>query len=156
MKCHVNLTSNGSGIGMNQMKFGFRYGMGCAGRVETQIQQSQTNDHPLVLSSIQTARQVEKQDVEVDSFGEVKLRQGVAQERRISVEDEEMRHGRKSRSQRFDGYKRHVLRDLDTGLVRAVGVTRANIPEASVTDAIATDLKLQKINLVELHIDRAY
>jgi len=61
---------------------------------------------------------------------------------------------RKSRSQRFDGYKRHVLRDLDTGLVRAVGVTRANIPEASVTDA--TDLKLQKINLVELHIDRAY
>jgi len=67
-----------------------------------------------------------------------------------------MRHGRKSRSQRFDGYKRHVLRDLDTGLVRAVGVTRANIPEASVTDAIATDLKLQKINLVELHIDRAY
>jgi len=112
-------------------------------RVETQIQQqSQANDHPLVLS-IQTARQVEKQDVEVD-FGEVKLRQGVAQERRISVEDEEMRHGRKSRSQRFDGYKRHVLRDLDTGLVRAVGVTRANIPEASVTDAIATDLKLRK------------
>jgi len=42
--------------------------MGCAERVETQIQQqSQTNDHPLVLSSIQTARQVEKQDVEVDS-----------------------------------------------------------------------------------------
>jgi len=35
---------------------------------ETQIQQqSQANDHPLVLSSIQTARQVEKQDVEVDS-----------------------------------------------------------------------------------------
>jgi len=33
-------------------------------------QQSQANDHPLVLSSIQTARQVEKQDVEVDS-GEV-------------------------------------------------------------------------------------
>jgi len=91
-------------------------------RVETQIQQSQANDHPLVLS-IQTARQVEKQDV--GDPGEVKLRQGVAQERRISVEDE-MRHGRKSRSQRFDGYKRHVLRDLDTGLVRAVGVTRAN------------------------------
>ena len=67
-----------------------------------------------------------------------------------------MRHGRKSKSQRFDGYKRHILRDLDNGLVRAVGVTRANIPEASVTDAIAIDLKCQKVNLVELHIDRAY
>ena len=32
-----------------------------------------------------------------------------------------MRHGRKSRSVLFDGYKRHVLRDLDTGLVPAVG-----------------------------------
>ncbi|MDZ7963340.1 MAG: hypothetical protein RMY34_36755 [Aulosira sp. DedQUE10] len=67
-----------------------------------------------------------------------------------------MRHGRKTKTQRFDGYKRHVLRDLDNGLVRAVGVTRANIPEASVTDAIAIDLKYQKVNLVELHIDRAY
>jgi len=123
----------------------------CAGARKLK-QQPQANDHPLVLSSIQTARQVEKQDVEVDSFG-VKLRQGVAQERRISVEDEEMRHGRKSRSQRFDGYKRHVLRDLDTGLVRAVGVTRANIPEASVTDAIATDLKPRTWSS---YIDRAY
>lgn len=67
-----------------------------------------------------------------------------------------MRHGRKSKTQLFDGYKRHVLRDLDNGLVRAVGFTRANIPEASVTDAIAIDLKCQKVNLVELHIDRAY
>jgi len=66
--------------------------MGCAGASRNSNSQSQANDHPLVLSSIQTARQVEKQDVEVDSFGEVKLRQGVAQERRISVEDEEMRH----------------------------------------------------------------
>lgn len=94
--------------------------------------------------------------MEVDAHGEIKLRTGVAKERRISIEDEEMRHGRKSKTQLFDGYKRHVLRDLDNGLVRAVGVTRANIPEASVTDAIAIDLKCQKVNLVELHIDRAY
>jgi hypothetical protein len=35
----------------------------------------------------------------------------------------QMRHGRKSRSVRVDGYKRHVVRDLDTGLIRAVGMT---------------------------------
>ncbi|MBD2478566.1 transposase [Anabaena sp. FACHB-83] len=101
-------------------------------------------------------RLIEAQDVEVDAHGKIKLLKGVAKERRISIEDEEMRHGRKSKSQRFDGYKRHVLRDLDNGLVRAVGITRANVPEASVTDAIATDLKHQQVNLVELHIDRAY
>src|SRR5208337_2571552 len=56
------------------------------------------------------------------------LRRGVAKDRRISVEDGQMRHGRKSRSVLVDGYKRHVLRDLGTG-----GWT-----------------------LAELHIDRAY
>jgi transposase len=35
-----------------------------------------------------------------------------------------MLHGRKSRLVRFDGYKRHLLRDLDTGLAAAVGITR--------------------------------
>lgn len=39
--------------------------------------------------------------------------------------DEDMRHGRKSRSQKFDGYKRHVLKDLELQMVSAVGVTRA-------------------------------
>ncbi len=67
-----------------------------------------------------------------------------------------MRHGRKSRSKRFDGYKRHVLRDLDIGIVRAVGLTPANVPEAWVSDAISADLLAQGVNLVELYIDRAY
>jgi transposase len=80
----------------------------------------------------------------------------VAKDRRISVEDADMRHGRKTRSVRFDGYKRHVLRDLDTGLVTAVGITAANAPEASVTGAITADLAAAGPRLAELHIDRAY
>ena len=56
--------------------------------------------------------------------------QGVANDRLISLADLEMRHGRKSSTQRIDGYKRHVLRDLDSGLVRAVGITAANAPES--------------------------
>ena len=67
-----------------------------------------------------------------------------------------MRHGRKSRSVLFDGYKRHVLTDLDTGLVPAVGITPANVPEASVTGAITADLDAAGLTLAELHIDRAY
>jgi Transposase DDE domain len=84
------------------------------------------------------------------------LRRGVARDRRISVEDSQMRHGRKSRSVLFDGYKRHVMRDLDSGLVPAVGITPANVPEAAVTDDIATDLQAAGMSLAELHIDRAY
>jgi hypothetical protein len=55
--------------------------------------------------------------------------------RRISVEDGQMRHGRKSRSVLVDGDTRHVLHDLDSALIRAVGVTPVNAPEASVTEA---------------------
>ena len=67
-----------------------------------------------------------------------------------------MRHGRKSRRQRVDGYKRHVLRDLDRGLARAVALTPANRPEASATAAIHADLGEQDATVSERHIDRAY
>ncbi len=126
-------------------------------QVENHLEsEPETKSHPVVFSSLETAQQIKAQDVELDEKGEVKLRKGVAKNRRIAIEDEEMRHGRKNRTQRIDGYKRHILKDLDTGLVRAVGLTSANVPEASVTQAIAVDLEHQKAQLRELHIDRAY
>jgi len=94
--------------------------------------------------------------VQTNEEGKASLIEGVAKDRRISVEDGEMRHGRKSSSLLVDGYKRHLLHDLDTGLIRAVGITPANAPEASVTEAISTDLDRQEVDLKELHIDRAY
>jgi len=109
-----------------------------------------------VQQSLAIAHQVKQQDVQVTETGTAVLRKGVAKDRRISVEDAQMRHGRKSRSVRVDGYKRHILRDLDTGLVRAVGMTSANAAEATVTEAIRADLAYQRIELRELHIDRAY
>jgi hypothetical protein len=37
-----------------------------------------------------------------------------------------------------------------------VGLTPANVAEASVTEAISADLRRQEVDLKELHIDRAY
>jgi hypothetical protein len=107
-------------------------------------------------AALAVGTQVIAQDVERDAAGRPQLRRGVARDRRISVEDGQMRHGRKTASQLVDGYKRHVGRDLDSGLVRAVGLTAANAPEASVTPALAADLAHQPVRLAELHIDRAY
>ncbi len=67
-----------------------------------------------------------------------------------------MRHGRKSKTQRVDGYKRHAARDLDRRVVRAVALTPANVPEAQAADTLAADLARQQVTLTELHIDRAY
>lgn len=110
---------------------------------------------PAAVESVDVARQVRDQDVDLTATVP-RLRQGVARDRRISVEDADMRHGRKSRSLLVDGYKRHILSDLDTDLVVAVGLTPANVPEAQVTEDIAADLAAQDARLVELHIDRAY
>jgi transposase len=106
-------------------------------------------------AAVAVARQVRDQDVDLAGPAP-SLRRGVAKDRRISVEDGQMRHGRKSRSVLFDGYKRHVLRDLDSGLIPAVGITPANRPEAAVTGDITADLDAAGLRLAELHIDRAY
>src|SRR5438270_1700849 len=125
--------------------------------VESWLQREpEGHDAPVVAFSMTAAQQVKEQDVQVSEQGTASLRSGVAKDRRIAIEDPQMRHGRKSRSVRVDGYKRHVLQDLDTGLVRAVGLTAANAAEASVTDAIRADLACQQVQVRELHIDRAY
>ncbi len=130
--------------------------LGVLQAVERWVQTLQQEETELTEPSLEIARQVKAQDVQIDEKGKASLIKGVAKDRRISVEDGQMRHGRKSRSVRVDGYKRHVLHDLDTGLIRAVGMTPANAPEASVTEAISADLDRQQIALKELHIDRAY
>jgi hypothetical protein len=50
-------------------------------------------------------RELIGQDFEIDQDGVPRLHRGTASDRIISSVDTEMRHGRKSSSQRFDGYK---------------------------------------------------
>jgi hypothetical protein len=130
--------------------------LGAVGRVEALVAELAGGQDPGVAAGLQAARQVRDQDVVVGADGAASIRQGVARDRRISVEDPQMRHGRKTKSVRIDGYKRHVLTDLDTDLVPAVGVTPANIAEAQVATQITADLDAQQRTLSELHIDRVY
>jgi hypothetical protein len=110
----------------------------------------------MAQETLDVARLIEAQNVTLDSQGVPTLSQGVAKDRRISIEDADMRHGRKSRSKKIDGYKRHILKDLESGVVCAVALTRANTPEATATVDLESDLKFQNIHRAELHIDRAY
>src|SRR5207302_9036711 len=59
-----------------------------------------------------------------------RLKQGVAADRLISVHDPEMRHGRKSSSQRFNGHKAQVAVDTDSQLITAVDVLAGNAFDA--------------------------
>jgi hypothetical protein len=72
-------------------------------------------------------RELIGQDFDVDEEGVPRLHRGTRQARILSVHDSEMRHGRKSRSQRFDGYKLHAAAtNTETPLITAVEVAPAN------------------------------
>ncbi len=121
--------------------------------VERNLDSYETQPLQRFIDAITTVRD---QDLELRTDGHVSIRQGVAPERRISIEDEEMRHGRKSRSKRFDGYKEHIARDLDVPAIVACAVTPANRPEEEGARPIADDIARQGFTLHEAHVDRAY
>lgn len=105
------------------------------------------------LDAITTIRD---QDLEPTDEGGMRIRQGVAPDRRISIGDDEMRHGRKSRSYRFKGFKEHIARDLDVPAILACAGTPANRPEEEGAAPIAEDSDRQGFPLGEVPIDRAY
>jgi hypothetical protein len=69
-----------------------------------------------------------------------------------------MRHGRKSKSKRFNGYKRHIAADLDSHLILACAITPANRPEEEAAPVLREDIAhLPSRNVIgELHVDRGY
>ena len=67
-----------------------------------------------------------------------------------------MRHGRKTKSKRFNGYKRHLAIDLDTVLVLAVAVLPANRPEQDATPSLVEAIEAQGRTIDALYIDRGY
>jgi hypothetical protein len=71
-------------------------------------------------------RELIGQDFDVDQDGIPRLHRGTASGRIISTVDTEMRHGRKSQHQRFDGYKLSAMAtNTETPLITAVDVAPA-------------------------------
>ena len=112
---------------------------------------------PPLKRELETLRQFMAQDLEPDpQGGGPRIRDGVAEDRRVSVRDPEMRHGRKTKSKRFHGYKRHVATDLDLGVIAACAITPANRPEEEAARPLKADLEHQRLSISELFIDRGY
>lgn len=78
-----------------------------------------------IVASAELLGQLLLQDVERKEDG-ASLKEGVSRDRIPSVHDPEMRHGHKSSSVRFDGYKAAVVVDTDSQLITAVDVLPGN------------------------------
>ena len=112
---------------------------------------------PPLANLIEALDRLVTQDLEPDPDGErLRIIEGVAEDRQISVEDPDIRHGRKSKSKRIDGYKRHVARDMDGDAIVACAVTPANQPEHQALPPLKAEIEAQGLAISEAHFDRAY
>ena len=111
---------------------------------------------PPVQAALGALRRVLAQDLEpAPTTGQRRIRRGVAAERMPSLGDPDMRHGRKTRTRLFTGYKRHVIKVVDADLIVEAVVRPANEPEHHAL-ALVEPAVVQHGPLAELQIDRGY
>jgi len=114
------------------------------------------SDAPAVQAALTALRRVLAQDLEPDpTTGQRRIRRGVAADRMPSLGDSEMRHGRKTRTKLFTGYKRHVITLVDADLIVGAVVCPANEPEHHALAVLEPDV-VQHGPLAEVHMDRGY
>jgi len=115
---------------------------------------------PPLSEGIAVVERLIAQDTEPDpddpSEGARRIRQG-GKDRQISLSDPDMRHGRKSSSKLFVGYKRHIAVDADVpGLVTSVEVLAANISEYVAAEPLLQSAEAAGFEVTEVHHDRGY
>lgn len=115
---------------------------------------SEESSEPPLKDALQVMRRVVEQDTEPDpSGGGHRIKEGVSEDRIISVGDVEMRHGRKSKTKRIDGYKRHIA--IANNLILGTAVEAANVKEWRPTERLLNAVK-QHGKIETLDIDRGY
>jgi IS5 family transposase len=93
------------------------------------------------------------QDVEPGATpGTWRIARKVAKDRVISTVDVEARHGHKSTAVRTDGFKTHLATEPGTGIITAVKVTPANVPDGPV----GVELMVDEPDGLEVLADSAY
>jgi hypothetical protein len=114
------------------------------GQSWSEQQRCRSTQEPPMQEMRDTLDQSVAQDTEPDPEGGPgarRLRTHVAPDRRSSIEDADMRHGRKSRSKTFNGFTEHFALALESKGTRAVVVRPANEPEHEAGELLAGELE---------------
>jgi hypothetical protein len=88
----------------------------------------ESDEHQKLTEAAELLMQLLLQDIERKPEG-ASIKEGVSRDRVVSVHDPEMRHGRKSKSKRFDGHKAALAVDAESQLITAVAVLGGNAPD---------------------------
>lgn len=115
---------------------------------------------PPLSDSIEVVERLIDQDTEPDpdasSSSARRIRRG-GENRQVSLSDPDMRHGRKSKTKLFVGYKRHISVDADVpGLVTGVEVLPANVREYAAAEPLLESAESTGFKVTEVQHDRGY
>jgi hypothetical protein len=105
-------------------------------------QQTLATQRPPLQEVMETITQILTQDTEPDPGGGLsgrRLQPHGAPDRRISIEDKDIRHGRKSSAKTFNGFQEHLAVDVDSKAIREVVVRPANEPEHAAVELLAAE-----------------
>lgn len=95
---------------------------------------------PAVADAARLLATVVGQDLAEGDDGVFRIARKVAPDRVISTVDPDARHGHKTASRGFDGYKGHAAVDPDTEIVTATRVTPGNAGDATVAVELIDDI----------------
>ncbi len=96
-------------------------------------------------------------DEEPEDGGGPRVRRGTAKDRIVSTTDPEMRHGHKSHSKGFEGYKAAIVAETDSGVILATDVRAGNVHDREgAAELIALALERSGQELEEVLGDTAY
>jgi transposase len=97
------------------------------------------------------------QNIEEDKENKPQIRKGVSKHRIISTTDPEMRHGRKSSSGKFNGYKMHLTKDTESDIITNIDVSSGNFPDGNMAEPLLDEEeKEDKMKTESLTGDGAY
>jgi Transposase DDE domain/Transposase domain (DUF772) len=113
---------------------------------------------PPLQDVMDTMAQIIMQDTEPDPEGGPggkRIKKQVAPDRRLALEDADMRHGRKSSAKTCNGFQEHLVLDLDSHGTREVVVRPAHEPEHEAVALLAETLE-KPPGLLQLDVDLGY
>ncbi|MFB6262285.1 MAG: transposase, partial [Bradymonadaceae bacterium] len=96
------------------------------------------------------------QNLEQDQQGRLTVAQKVAEDRMISLTDPQARHGRKSQSGTFNGFKLHLLGDAVSGVIGSLSVTPGNVHDSQPACRLVKRAKRLVDSIEEVLADQAY
>jgi transposase len=110
-----------------------------------------------LIFAYELLEKVVKQDVALGEDGKYKIIEGTAKDRIISINDSEMRHGRKTSAKLSDGYKGEIITGGEKGdLVIAIEVMPANVPDGTHMGELIDQSKENGQEIKKLYGDSAY